>query len=107
MDGVSIYKEGELYKIITVEGRSFEIRYGYYEDFERESEEVIPIYPDFIENPVYSKDGLPFATRTQDACRHYRVREGYDGDGWCADCVYYPDEYEEIGICRCEAMKHK
>lgn len=107
MDTATYHKEGELYKVINAGGRSFEIRYGYYEEFERESGEPIPIYPDFTENPLYNADGLPFATRTQDACICYRVKDGYDGEGWCADCVYYPDEHEEIGICRCEAMKHK
>ncbi len=93
-------KEGEIYKTIVVEGRSFEIRYGYYEDYEREKWDPIPIYPNFLESPVYSKDGYPFVTRTQDACIHY-ISRMKSGDSWCADCIHFPDETQEIGICRC------
>ena len=46
-------QEGELFKIITLGGKSFEIKYGYYEDYERNMGDPIPIYPDFIKAPCY------------------------------------------------------
>ena len=49
------HKEGDLYKVITAYGRSFEIKYGYYEEIDRKNPNVEPmeIYPNFIEKPVY------------------------------------------------------
>lgn len=94
-------REGEIYKIITVAGHHFTIRYGYYTDDERMSQEPIPIFPCFESQPLYCKDGFPLVTRIQDSCEHYLVQEGRDGDGWCADCVYYPDEHADIGVCQC------
>ena len=43
-------RDGDLYKTVTVHGKTFELRYGYYEEYERESlfSEPIPIYPDFL-----------------------------------------------------------
>lgn len=94
-------KEGTLYKSIDLYGRTFEIRYGYYEEFERDSEfgEPLPIYPDFIKNPLHTDDGYPFVTQMQMLCEHGISR--YD-DGCCADCIHYLHGDEMIGICRCE-----
>lgn len=98
-------REGELYRVITVADRSFTIRYGYYSDLDRESDELLPIFPDFILEPLYTNEGRPFCTRVQDACRNYASRSGRDGDNWCGDCKYYPDMKEEIGVCLCDKRK--
>ena len=68
----AIVKEGDLYKIITVFGKTFELRYGYYAENERQSKfnEVTPIYPDFRKDPLHTMEGYPFVTQMQDVCEH-------------------------------------
>lgn len=99
-------KEGDIYKVINISGRSFEIRYGYYDECERTSWEPVPIFPNFEESPVYDENGYPFVTRTQDACENY-ISKNKNGDKWCADCIYYPAEKQEIGICRCSQNRRQ
>ena len=96
--------EGELFKIVTVQGVSFELRYGFYEDFERESEysEPIPIYPDFLKDPQYTSGGHPFVTEMQSLCEY--GNSDYS-DGYCSDCSHYLKGDDLIGICRCDARK--
>jgi len=89
-------KDGDLYKTVTLHGISFELRYGYYEEFERATGEPIPIYPDFIAAPVYTPDGRPFVTQMQELCSH---GESSFAEGCCADCRYYIDGEDLIGIC--------
>ena len=91
-------KDGDLYKVVTVRGVSFELRYGYYEDFERGVGEPIPIYPDFRKTPEYTDDGYPFVTQMQELCEHGESRFE---DGCCADCRYFLDGDELFGICAC------
>ena len=43
-------KEGDLYRFIELHGKAFEIRYGYYEDIDRQYDPM-EIYPDFLKNP--------------------------------------------------------
>lgn len=93
--------EGDIYKIITVSDKTFVLRYGYYSDSERDGEPM-PIMPDFEREPFYDKNGKRFVTRIQDACQSYCPRDGARGDGWCADCSFYPDAMQDIGICQCE-----
>ncbi|MBQ9761354.1 MAG: hypothetical protein IJW16_08415 [Clostridia bacterium] len=94
-------KEGMLYKNITLHGKTFEIRYGYYEEYERESAfgEPLPIYPDFLKDPVYTDEGHPFVTQMQELCQFGISRYS---DGCCADCAHYVHGDEMIGTCRCE-----
>lgn len=98
--------EGDIYKIINLAGRSFVLRYGYYSDTERDGEPM-PILPDFEKNPIYDEHGNLCVTRIQDACAHYLPRGGASGDGWCADCKHYPDEKEDIGVCKCENNRQR
>lgn len=94
-------RDGDLYKSITVHGQRFELRYGYYEDFERASGDPIPIYPDFKKNPLYTDGGYPFVTAMQEACAHHSGDPEYG----CHGCLYYKEEEELIGICLCERNK--
>lgn len=96
-------KEGDIYKVITLAGREFVLRYGYYSDAERDGDPM-PILPDFEKEPCFDENGSPLVTRIQDACEHYSPR-GSIGDGWCADCKHYPDENGDLGICQCENNK--
>ena len=97
--------EGELFKRLTLHGKTFELRYGYYEEFERESEfgEPIPIYPDFIKSPMYTDEGYPFVTQMQEACEWSENRKM--PDACCADCTYFRHEDELIGLCDCEKRR--
>lgn len=100
-------KEGDLYKIYTVDSHTFEIRYGYYEENERGRVEPLPIFPDFVETPVYTKTGIPITTLLQIPCRHYRSGRPEAPDGWCGDCVHYDSVKDEFGLCRCPYRKRE
>ena len=93
--------EGTLYNTIELYGNTFKIYYGYYEDYERESEygDPIPIYPDFLQSPLYTGDGYPFVTKMQSICEH--GKSGF-ADACCADCPYFLHGADMIGTCRCE-----
>ena len=93
--------EGDLYKILHVQGQMFPLYYGYYEDCERNNPcaEPMPIYPDFVKTPCYSAAGDPFVTKMQDACRHYNgVNCEYQE---CGECTWYQQGEELLGVCIC------
>jgi len=96
-------RDGDLYEIAEVYGHRFEIRYGYYEEYERGRIEPLPIYPLFRETPAYSPEGYPLATKMQEPCEDYILKkEGIDNER-CADCIYFHNEGKNIiGICKCE-----
>ena len=96
-------RDGDLYKMLNAFGKTFEIRYGYYEDFEKSTGEPIPIYPDFIKAPEYTDDGKLFVTAMQDSCQFARLKT--NGFGFCVDCVYYDSGDDFIGTCLCEHNK--
>ena len=103
-------KEGDLYKIITAHGKTFELYYGYYEEIDRHSKyhEPVEIYPNFIDNPVYTDEGIPFVTAMQDPCKHYKSKRGKrDEDDSCSDCTHYEKCEELLGVCRCKAKQQK
>lgn len=93
-------KEGELYKRLTVDGHSFELRYGYYDDRERTICPPVVIFPDLRSDPRYTRGGQPLVTQVQDACKYYHSTEG-PAEGWCGDCDHFEAEQPEIGICQC------
>ena len=70
---------------------------SYYEDYERERGDPIPIYPNFKEKPVYTSDGKPFVTQMQEICGHgsSKFKEGF-----CVDCKYFKQGEELIGVCQ-------
>ena len=98
-------KEGDLFKVITAYGKTFEIYYGYYEESDRHSlyAEPIEIYPSFLETPVYTDDGIPFATAIQSPCEHFKGER--DEDSTCYQCTHYENVDELLGVCRCKARK--
>lgn len=95
-------RDGDLYKLIKVYDREFDLRYGYYEEFERDIGEPIPIYPDFLKEPIYTADGRPFVTAMQDVCGEY---SGSGNDNVCFSCEHYEAGEELIGICKCPRKK--
>ena len=96
-------KEGDLYKVITIDSHVFELRFGYYEDFEKRNGEPIPIYPDFIKTPEYSENGSPFVTAMQDSCNEAKLKT--NGFGFCNDCEHYECGEDFIGICVCREKR--
>ena len=104
------HKEGELYKIITAHGKTFELRYGYYEEIDRESMHPMEIYPNFLENPVYTTEGIPFATAMQKPCKHFKLKSkecDAGEDNTCYHCTYYEKCEELLGVCRCKTRQRK
>ena len=98
-------KEGDLFKEVTISGKTFRLLYGYYENFERESlyNEPIPVYPDFIKEPHYTDEGIPIATAMQNVCEFYSGKN--DEDSSCSDCVYFQRQEELFGLCHCPRRK--
>lgn len=97
-------RDGDLFKIIDVFGKQFEIRYGYYEDYERHRGEPVPIYPDFEKNREYTDEGCPFVTQMQDICRYGSSKFK---EGCCVDCKHYKHGDDLIGICTHEQRRKK
>ena len=90
------HKDGDLYKKIDIDGMVFDIRYGYYEEFERDNNDPEPIYPDFLKNPTYLKD-IPLVTAMQYVCEHFPGKRSVDTT--CFECGYYEEKKELIGVC--------
>ena len=96
--------EGDLYKVIKIQDLEFEIKYGYYDEKDRYSKynEPIPIFPDFINEPVYTKEGYPLITKMQDRCKFFIGENGVDE---CYGCKYFKETEDFIGICKCALNK--
>ncbi len=102
----NLIREGDLYEVIEFCGKRYEIRYGYYEDYERDRIEPVPIYPLFNENPEYSPGGYLIATRMQLPCQEYQLRDKNINNEECADCIYFEcGENSKFGLCRCEKRR--
>lgn len=97
----NIPKEGELFKIIELHGRIFEIRYGFYEESDRHNRfaEPVEIYPDFIKHPQYTDEGIPFITAIQTPCPYFRGSR--DENSTCEECAYYQHCEELLALCGC------
>ena len=95
-----IAAEGDLYRILNVAGHDFELRYGYYEESERQHCPPVVVYPNLQAAPLYSPEGNPLVTQVQDICEHCRAPDGEEAH-WCSDCIYFSGEHRDIGICRC------
>ena len=95
-------KEGDLYRIIEIEGKRFEIYYGYESESERQHGwEPTPLYPNFTEQPQYTKEGVPFAVAYSEVCAHYAPVQREAEDEWCAGCAHFDKREDVIGLCRC------
>ena len=94
-------KEGDLYKVITAHGRTFEIYYGFYEETDRQSPYGKPMemYPNFTESPEYTDKGIPFVTAMQKPCGYFKGEQ--DEENTCLQCAHYERCEELLGICKC------
>lgn len=101
-DFMNKIRDGDLYKVVNVFRKVFNLYYGYYEEQDKYGKytEPVPIYPNFIENPQYSENGHPFTTEMQDICTHYQGKEGEDS---CFFCSHFCKGSELIGLCLCKA----
>lgn len=95
-------KEGDLYKTVIFQGKIFTLFYGYYEPYERNHTEPIPIYPDFIKKPLYNDEGYPIVTQMQMLCEYGNSKFS---DGFCADCRYFQKGTDLFGLCLCQNNK--
>lgn len=98
-------KEGDLYKVVELGGKRFELRYGYYEDCDRNDSkaEPIPIYPDLKKQPLYTDDGYLIVTLMQDVCDCYEGESGDDADcSQCKQCIHCE---ELFGICKSDEKR--
>ena len=98
-------REGDLFKVIRRHGKSFEIRYGFYEERDRHGSfaEPMAIYPDFVKEPCYTEEGIPFATAIQVPCKHF---EGtLDENSVCEECRFYQPCEELLGLCLCSKRR--
>lgn len=107
--GKSPPKEGDLYRMVTTFGKTFELRYGYYEECDRQSPlcEPVILYPDFQREPLYTEEGAPFVTVMQDACEHFKGETARTTDSTCAECHSFQQGEEWFGICHCAKMCKK
>ncbi len=103
----SVPKEGELYKVIEIHGKTFEIRYGFYEESDRHTQyaEPMEIYPDFIKEPQFTDCGIPFITAIQAPCKSFSGER--DENSSCGDCSFYKHCEELIGLCTFPDNKKK
>ena len=98
--------EGDLYRTITIDEHKFELRYGYYAEFERGGDPVV-IYPNLLKERLYTKEGKMLVSAVQDPCKHYGVPHGREKNDCCGDCIYYSEPRDEIGICLCEQNRRE
>ena len=100
-------RDGDLYKTVTVHGKTFELRYGFYEEYEKSSRypEPIPIYPKFRKEPLYTDEGEPFVTMMQDACPYYKGEKKRTADSTCDECKHFKHGEDWFGICICPKNK--
>lgn len=101
-------KEGTLYKTFTIEGESFEIKYGYETSKEKSRGwQPTPIYPDFTETPRFTSKGYPFVTVYQGACEYYEAKNEEINENWCANCTWMERNEKYVGVCRCERRREE
>lgn len=89
-------QDGDLYKIINIKGREIEIRYGYYETYERDHHDPVPIYPDLLSEPLLTDEGERIVTAMQSVCERF---EGGDRELGCFSCRHFRLFEDLIGIC--------
>lgn len=103
---VPIPREGDLHSIVTIGPHTFELRYGYCDERDRSTGEPYILYPDLLSEPPYTEDGYRIVAALQSICEHYMAPAGCEPEDCCYTCRFYPNQRSEIGICRCEKMRH-
>ena len=95
------------YKVYLVGDRSFPV----YLEYDEQTDESYPAYPDFEVRPEYTAAGRPFATSAQESCPCYRPRDPeQQPTGDCGGCGWFFREqtlYDPIGVCLCDARRRE
>ena len=99
-------REGEIYEVVNTFGKTFELKYGYYDDKDRSGPPDV-IYPDFIQEPIYTDSGEPLVTMMQDACPYYKGNVKRMDDATCGECKYVLRDKAWFGLCRCPKNKRE
>ncbi len=99
-------KEGDIYKIVSIDEHTFELRYGYYEEFERGGDPVV-LYPDLEARPLYTREGKRIVSAIQNVCGHYLHPVGRTPENCCYTCSHYQNKKEDISICGCEKQRRE
>ena len=100
MTSPALPREGDLYRTYCVDGRIFEIRYGYYDECERDRVEPLPVFPDLSSQLLYTAEGERIVTLVQHPCARYTPKDPLRSEEWCGDCSFYSGGRDEIGVCR-------
>lgn len=103
---VNIPKEGDLHSVVTIGSHAFELRYGYCDERDRATGEPYILYPDLLSKPFYTEDGYRIVAALQSICEYYMPPKDRERENCCYTCCFYPDQHAEIGICRCEKLRH-
>lgn len=98
-------REGDIYRTIRIDTHTFELRFGFYAEFERRTSEPVVLYPDLSQTKHYTDDGRQIVTAIQEACPFYEAPEHKVMDTCCGDCRHYHQPGQEIGICTCPCTK--
>lgn len=100
-------EERQPHKVYKSGGRSFPV----YLEYDGQTGESYPAYPDFEEHPEYTGAGRPFATSAQESCPHGKpTAPGEPPPGDCGSCGWFYREempYDPIGICMCDARRRE
>ena len=99
-------REGEVYAVVDTFGKTFELRYGYYDEKDRSGPPDV-IYPDFMQEPIYTDGGEPLVTMMQDACPRYKGNVKRIDDATCGECKYFLRGKEWFGLCQSPQNKRK
>ena len=95
-------KEGmrmEKVKTYNVEGAALTIPLRYDET----SGKYMEVYPDFIQNPIYTPEGYPIMLTLEDACAFGEKKDANEALVDCGSCRFYRQLHNSlIGVCRCE-----
>ena len=97
-----LIREDDIYEVLSADGGTFEIRYGYYEDFERDGSEPIPIYPDLTKTVIFGASGKRIVTHMQEPCSYFRPVSDDGAEQCCGCCQFYPNNMQMVNACECK-----
>lgn len=74
--------------------------------YDEKSGRYMEVYPDFINNPVYTPEGRPIMLTLEDACAFGKQKDTNEPLIDCGSCRFYRQAPNAlIGVCRCEKKR--
>ena len=71
--------------------------------YDETSGKYMEVYPDFIQNPIYTPEGYPIMLTLEDACAFGEKKDANEALVDCGSCRFYRQLHNSlIGVCRCE-----